>query len=195
MNENAFRLRRDLDAAMEAPAWPAGFSCRTLLPEDAPEVHRLLQLAYTEGRGVPDYAAWWASLSGDSEFDPALCFLVFDGERQARRRGTLLDQRLPEGSRGPSRSAPSRPRRKPAPAGLFALFGREALPRSTSRSRPATPMPSGSTSALACTAFRFPVDRNRGGTDTLRRLRQLAVRLGQDLEGAQPRLRGRRSAP
>ena len=80
MNENAFRLRRDLDGPVEAPAWPADFSCRTLLPEDAPNVHRLLQLAYTEGRGVPGYAAWWAGLSGDSEFDPALCFLVIDAQ-------------------------------------------------------------------------------------------------------------------
>ena len=82
MNESAFRLRRDLDAAVEAPAWPVGFSCRALRSNDAPEVHRLLQLAYKQGRGVPGYAAWWAGLSGDSEFDPALCFLVFDGQRR-----------------------------------------------------------------------------------------------------------------
>ena len=66
--------------AVEAPAWPAGFSCRTLLPEDAPDVHRLLRLAYAQGRGVAEYATWWAGLSGDSEFDPELCFLVFDAQ-------------------------------------------------------------------------------------------------------------------
>ncbi len=88
MNQNAFRLRRNLDAAFPPPEWPAGFSSRTLLPEDAPEVHRLLQLAYAQTRDIPEYAAWWAGLSGDSEFDPALCFLAFDA--QGRLAGAAL---------------------------------------------------------------------------------------------------------
>jgi ribosomal protein S18 acetylase RimI-like enzyme len=77
--DRVLRLRRYLDQAAVAPAWPAGFFCRTLLPGDAPAVHGLLQLAYTQGRGVPDYSSWWVALSEDSEFDPALCFLAVDG--------------------------------------------------------------------------------------------------------------------
>ena len=75
----ALRYRRYLDQAVMAPKWPAGFSCRTLLTEDAPAVHDLLKLAYTQGRGVPDYSTWWVALSEDTEFDPALCFLAVDG--------------------------------------------------------------------------------------------------------------------
>jgi len=76
----AFRLRRDLDAPVAAPEWPGGFACRTLRPEDAADVHELLRLAYTEGRGVADVEVWWTALSTDKEFDPALCFLVEDGD-------------------------------------------------------------------------------------------------------------------
>ncbi len=34
------------------------------------------------GRGVPDYESWWSTLSSDEEFDPALCFLVFDRHQE-----------------------------------------------------------------------------------------------------------------
>ena len=83
MVESAFRLRRDLDTIFPPPEWPAGFSCRTLQPADAPELHRLLQTAYVEGRGVPDFEEWWETFSSDAEFDASLCFLVLGEGRLA----------------------------------------------------------------------------------------------------------------
>jgi ribosomal protein S18 acetylase RimI-like enzyme len=83
MTERAFRLRKNLDRPIEPPEWPDGFSCRTLLPDDASNVHRLLRTAYVEGRDVPDFEEWWEKFSGDSEFDISLCFLVFGGGRLA----------------------------------------------------------------------------------------------------------------
>ncbi len=80
MVESAFRLRRDLDTAISQPQWPGGYFCRTLLPADVPDVHRLLRTAYVEGRGVPDLEEWWEKFCGDSEFDVSLCFLVFGGD-------------------------------------------------------------------------------------------------------------------
>jgi ribosomal protein S18 acetylase RimI-like enzyme len=83
MVESAFRLRRDLDAAISQPRWPSRYFCRRLLPVDAPDVHRLLRMAYAEGHGVPDFEEWWEKFSGDSEFDASFCFLVFGGDRLA----------------------------------------------------------------------------------------------------------------
>jgi ribosomal protein S18 acetylase RimI-like enzyme len=83
MARQAFRLRKDLDGPVPEPRWPEGFSFRTLLPADAPEVHRLLLMAHAEAEVAPDFAEWWAKFSGDSEFDASLCFLVFrDGALQ-----------------------------------------------------------------------------------------------------------------
>ena len=76
MTEQAFRLRKNLDRPIPQPQWPAGFSCRTLRPGDASDVHRLLRTAYAEGRAVPNFEEWWEKFSGDSEFDASLCFLV-----------------------------------------------------------------------------------------------------------------------
>jgi ribosomal protein S18 acetylase RimI-like enzyme len=87
MTEHAFRLRRNLDRPIQPPEWPKGFSCRALLPSDAADTHALLKTAYVEGRGVPDFAEWWEEFSGDSESDPALCFLVFG---QGRIAGAAL---------------------------------------------------------------------------------------------------------
>ena len=83
MTEQAFRLRKNLDRPIAPPEWPPGFSCRTLLPDDASRVHRLLQIAYVQGRGVPDFEDWWEKFSGDSEFDASLCSLVFGEGRLA----------------------------------------------------------------------------------------------------------------
>lgn len=68
------RFRQYLDGEVDAPAWPAGFGCRTLMPGDVPEVHRLLRTAFAGD--VPDYTKWWLALSHDEEFDPDLCFLA-----------------------------------------------------------------------------------------------------------------------
>ena len=79
---DAFRLRLDLAAPVAQPKWPAGFNCRTFRDGDAPEIHNLLRLVYAADRSVPDYGSWWSNLSADPEFDPSLCFLVFNREQE-----------------------------------------------------------------------------------------------------------------
>jgi ribosomal protein S18 acetylase RimI-like enzyme len=83
MTVHAFRLRKDLDQAIPTPEWPPGFSCRTLMPNDAHAVHDVMNKAYADGRGVPPFDIWWPIFSGDAEFDASLCFLVFGEDRLA----------------------------------------------------------------------------------------------------------------
>ncbi len=64
-----------LNGGLAAPAWPAGFTLRTLDEADAPAVHALLVEAFDDEERSFD--VWWAKRSGDAEFDPALCFLAF----------------------------------------------------------------------------------------------------------------------
>lgn len=81
MTEQAFRLRKDLDQPILPPEWPPGFSCRTLRADDARAIHDVMDKAYTDGRGVPDFDHCWTRFSGDPEFDASLCFLVFHEEK------------------------------------------------------------------------------------------------------------------
>ena len=76
----ALRFRRDLGQPVDAPVWPTGFSCRTLLPGDAAAVHALLKAADLHGPDLPDPEGWWTALTGDSEFEAALCFVALDAE-------------------------------------------------------------------------------------------------------------------
>jgi ribosomal protein S18 acetylase RimI-like enzyme len=71
------RLRRVLDGTLAAPAWPAGFTMRTLEPADAPALHALLVEVFDDGEEGP-FEQWWPKRSSDAGFDPALTFLVFD---------------------------------------------------------------------------------------------------------------------
>lgn len=73
--ENDVRLRVMLEAELVQPSWPDGFAVRTLQASDAPALHALWQMAFDDFDQPFD--AWWRWLSGDEEFDPALCFLVF----------------------------------------------------------------------------------------------------------------------
>jgi ribosomal protein S18 acetylase RimI-like enzyme len=78
--DEVIRLRRELGEPLQAPAWPAGFVLRTLSSTtDATSLHALLTEVFPERRDEP-FDAWWQKLSTDAEFDPALCFLVFDAE-------------------------------------------------------------------------------------------------------------------
>jgi ribosomal protein S18 acetylase RimI-like enzyme len=72
------RMRRSLAGSLPAPVWPKGFHLIPFEPKrHAPEVHALLVNAYARGGGyVEPFAIWWPSLSGDAEYDPALCFIA-----------------------------------------------------------------------------------------------------------------------
>ena len=76
----ALRFRRDLGQPVDAPVWPAGFACRTLSPDDASAVHALLKAADMHGADLPDRKGWWTALTGDSEFEAALCFVALDAD-------------------------------------------------------------------------------------------------------------------
>lgn len=73
---NDVRFRRDLDAALPAPRFPAGYVARTFTPADAPDVHALLMRVFDDEE--PDFDRWWTQKSTDPEYDPSLCFVVFD---------------------------------------------------------------------------------------------------------------------
>jgi ribosomal protein S18 acetylase RimI-like enzyme len=80
MSDTIQRLRRDLTVAVADPVWPAGFSARIFTAEDAPAVHRLMQIAYARGSGgVGAFDQWWPGVRDDGEFDAGLCFLAIDG--------------------------------------------------------------------------------------------------------------------
>ncbi|WP_109575415.1 GNAT family N-acetyltransferase [Aminobacter sp. AP02] len=51
---------------------------RTFETSDALALHTLLALVFDDGTDGP-FEQWWPRISGDAEFDPALCFLVLDG--------------------------------------------------------------------------------------------------------------------
>lgn len=83
MSDNLQRLRRDLASTVAEPVWPAGISPRTFAAEDAAAVHRLMQNAYASGGGdVGPFDQWWPGVRDDGEFDPNLCFLAINGERE-----------------------------------------------------------------------------------------------------------------
>lgn len=74
------RFRRYLDGEILGAEWPAGFSCRTIEPADVQAIHSLMQRGDMHGSDLPGMAEWWSRLSRDSEFDPALCFVVIDAD-------------------------------------------------------------------------------------------------------------------
>src|SRR5262249_1414400 len=82
MNDRVQRLRRDLTEAVAPPTCPTGYRVRTFAADDAPTVHRLLEVGYAQGGGhIGAFEEWWPSLRDDSEFAPDLCFLALN-ERQ-----------------------------------------------------------------------------------------------------------------
>ncbi|MBZ9962378.1 hypothetical protein LB551_00920 [Mesorhizobium sp. BR1-1-2] len=82
---NDIRLRKILDETLVAPHWPEGFVMRSLGHGDAPALHALLTEVFDDGADGP-FDEWWSRVSGDPEFDPALCFLVIDAKACWRRR-------------------------------------------------------------------------------------------------------------
>lgn len=73
------RMRRDLATPVPAPVWPAGYRLAPFAIADMPAIHALLSLGYSLGGGrVPPFEEWKAALLADSDFDPALVFVVRD---------------------------------------------------------------------------------------------------------------------
>lgn len=72
------RMTLDLSRPAPRPRWPDGISLAGFCGDDAPEIHRLMLSAYSEGGGsVPAaFGEWWNATGGDAEFDPALCFVA-----------------------------------------------------------------------------------------------------------------------
>lgn len=75
--ENDVRLRRLLPGDLLPARWPAGFVMRTFQASDAAALYELLELVFDDGMNG-SFDQWWSRLEADSEFDPELCFLVFD---------------------------------------------------------------------------------------------------------------------
>ncbi|MCA0025063.1 MULTISPECIES: GNAT family N-acetyltransferase [unclassified Mesorhizobium] len=76
---NDIRLRKILDETLVPAHWSDGFVMRTLEPGDAPALHALLTEVFDDGADGP-FDEWWPRISGDPEFDSALCFLVIDAK-------------------------------------------------------------------------------------------------------------------
>jgi ribosomal protein S18 acetylase RimI-like enzyme len=75
------RMRIDLRGEIPQPAWPEGSHVRAFHPSDATRLHALLEHGYRNGGGsVEPFDAWLPALTGDSEFDRELCFLVEAGD-------------------------------------------------------------------------------------------------------------------
>lgn len=76
---NDIRLRKILDETLVVAHWPEGFTMRSFEPGDALPLHALLGDVFDDGADGP-FDEWWPRISGDPEFDPALCFLVIDAK-------------------------------------------------------------------------------------------------------------------
>lgn len=76
-------LRKDLGGHVKATPVPPGYRIRTFEAGDAQAIHALLSHSYADGGdALPPFALWWAKLSGDEEFDPALCFVAVDAKEK-----------------------------------------------------------------------------------------------------------------
>jgi ribosomal protein S18 acetylase RimI-like enzyme len=73
---NDIRLRKNLDDTLAASRWPEGFVMRGFEAADAPALHGLLTSVFDDGTDGP-FEEWWPRISGDPDFNPALCFLVW----------------------------------------------------------------------------------------------------------------------
>jgi ribosomal protein S18 acetylase RimI-like enzyme len=81
-SRDVLRMRIDLRSEIPRPTWPEGSSVRGFHASDGPRLHALLEHGYRRGGGsVEPYDVWLPALSGDSEFDPMLCFLVEAGDQ------------------------------------------------------------------------------------------------------------------
>jgi ribosomal protein S18 acetylase RimI-like enzyme len=82
LNEQfCYLMRRSLARGVPAPAWPQGIVLTGYRPDQAEEVHDLLELGYSQGGGrVPALDEWQQRFESDPEYDPALCFIALDAQ-------------------------------------------------------------------------------------------------------------------
>lgn len=77
-------MRVDLPRETPVPTWPVGTVVRGYAAADGSRLHALLEHGYRNGGGsVAPFETWLEALTGDSEFDPQTCFLVFAGDELA----------------------------------------------------------------------------------------------------------------
>lgn len=98
------RLRKNLDVELPEPRLPDGFALRAFAPGDAMALHALLVDVFDDQE--PDVARWWAWLSSDAEYDPALVFMAWDangnlvGAAQCWTSGFVKDLATAKAARG-----------------------------------------------------------------------------------------------
>lgn len=74
-------MRRSLAEAVPAITWPQGIVLTGYRPEQAQEVHHLLELGHSQGGGrVPALDVWQQRFETDPEYDPTLCFIALDAQ-------------------------------------------------------------------------------------------------------------------
>lgn len=74
-------MRRNLAEAVPAITWPQGIVLTGYRPDQAEEVHRLLELGHSQGGGrVPALDVWQQRFETDPEYDPTLCFIALDAQ-------------------------------------------------------------------------------------------------------------------
>lgn len=73
-------MQRQLDdTSTILPVWPDDIHLSTISITIAPEVHALLELGFKGSEtSIAVFSEWWTALISDSEFDPALCFILND---------------------------------------------------------------------------------------------------------------------
>lgn len=96
-DRDVLRMQRVLDDDLPVPAWPADVALRTYTDDDGERVQTLLDETY--GAWDPDHvpephADWLAFMTGSSDFDPELWFLV---EREGELVACALHWRATEG--------------------------------------------------------------------------------------------------
>lgn len=77
-----FRMRVDLDADLEPPAWPAGFTIRAYRDGDAPRFHEAHQKSFADTwEFTPEpFEPWSHWYMGPATFEPEHWFLVEHGD-------------------------------------------------------------------------------------------------------------------
>jgi ribosomal protein S18 acetylase RimI-like enzyme len=76
-----WRLTRSLSLPVSPRALPAGVTLTPWREEAAHAVHALLELSYRDGGGSVDpFDEWREWFTSDAEFEPASCFLAWQGQ-------------------------------------------------------------------------------------------------------------------